>query len=63
MIHDGRFSFHANLKTGADTGSVYLVDHIAGPRVQCTLHVVGTGKDADANPTFDYTGQCDFRDK
>ncbi len=63
MIHDGRFSFHANLKTGADTGSVYLVDHIAGPRVQCTLHVVGTGKDADAIPTFDYTGQCDFRDK
>jgi hypothetical protein len=63
MIHDGRFSFHENLKTGADTGSVYLFDHIAGSRVQCTLHVVGTGKDAEANPTFDYTGQCDFRDK
>ncbi len=63
MIHDGRFSFHENLKTGADTGSVYLVDHIAGPHVKCTLHVVGTGKDADANPTFDYTGQCDFRDQ
>ena len=31
MIHDGRFSFHENLKTGADTGSVYLFDHIAGP--------------------------------
>jgi len=63
MIHDGRFSFHENLKTGADTGSVYLLDHIAGPRVQCTLHVVGTGKDAEANPTFDYTGRCDFHDK
>jgi hypothetical protein len=63
MIHDGRFSFHENLKTGADTGSVYLLDHIAGPRVQCTLHVVGTGKDAEANPTFDYTGRCDFRDE
>jgi hypothetical protein len=63
MIHDGRFNFHANLKTGADSGSVYLVDHIAGPRVRCTLHVVGTGKDADANPTFNYTGQCDFRNK
>ena len=60
MIHDGRFSFHANLKTGAENGSVYLFDHIAGPRVQCTLHVVGTGKDADANPTFNYTGRCDF---
>jgi hypothetical protein len=63
MIHDGRFSFHANLKTGAENGSVYLFDHIAGPRVQCTLHVVGTGKDSEANPTFDYTGHCDFRDK
>jgi hypothetical protein len=63
MIHDGTFRFHVNLKTGADTGSVYLVDHIAGPKVQCTLQVVGTGKDADANPTFNYTGHCDFRDK
>jgi hypothetical protein len=63
MIHDGRFSFHENLKTGADSGSVYLLDHIAGPRVQCTLHVIGTGKDAEANPTFDYTGRCNFRDK
>jgi hypothetical protein len=63
MIHDGRFSFHVDLKTGADTGSVYLVDHIAGPNVLCTLQVVGTGKDADANPTFSYSGHCDFRDK
>lgn len=63
MIHDGRFRFRVNLKTGADAGSVHLVDHIAGPKVQCTLQVVGTGKDSDANPTFDYTGRCDFRDK
>ena len=63
MIHDGRFRFHANLKTGAETGSVQLVDHIAGPSVKCMLQVIGTGKDADANPTFDYTGHCDFQDK
>jgi hypothetical protein len=63
MIHDGRFLFHANLKTGADSGSVHLVDHIAGPWVKCKLQVVGTGKDADANPTFKYSGHCDFRDK
>ena len=36
MIHDGRFRFHANLTTGADTGSVRLVDHIDGPWVKCT---------------------------
>jgi hypothetical protein len=63
LLHDDRFSFQVNLKTGTESGSVYLIDHIAGPQVQCTLHVVGTGKDADANPTFDYTGRCDFRDK
>jgi len=63
MIHDGRFNFHVNLKTGADTGFVYLVDHIAGPKVRCTLQIVGTGKDADANPTFRYSGHCDFRGK
>jgi hypothetical protein len=62
MIHDGRFRFDVNLKTGADTGSVYLTERIAGPKVRCTLQVVGTGKDADANPTFNYTGRCDFRD-
>ena len=62
MIHDGKFRFEVNLKTGAEAGSVYLVDHIAGPRVQCTLQVKGTGKDADANPTFDYAGRCDFQD-
>jgi hypothetical protein len=63
MIHDGRFSFHVNLKTGADSGSVYLGNHLAGPKVQCTLQVVGAGKDADANPTFSYSGRCDFGDK
>jgi len=63
MIHDGSFRFHANLKSGADAGSVRLVDHIAGPWVKCMLQVIGTGKDADANPTFNYSGHCDFRDK
>ena len=60
MIHDGTFRFDVNLKTGVEAGSVYLFDHIAGPKVRCTLQVVGTGKDADANPTFDYSGHCDF---
>jgi hypothetical protein len=63
MIHDDKFRFEVNLSTGAETGSVYLVDRIAGPEVQCTLQVVGTGKDADANPTFSYTGQCNVHGK
>lgn len=63
MIHDGKFRFEVNLSTGKESGSVYLVDHIAGPEVRCTLQVVGTGKDGDANPTFRYAGQCDFQGK
>jgi hypothetical protein len=58
MIHDYKFRFEVNLATGADSGSVYLLDHIAGPKVQCKLHVTGTGKNADGNPTFSYVGTC-----
>jgi hypothetical protein len=60
MIHDSKFSFSANLRTGAEHGSVYLTDHIAGPQVRCQLGVVGTGKSASGNPTFKYAGTCAF---
>jgi hypothetical protein len=61
MIHDHQFHFEANLVTGQEHGTVYLFDHIAGPKVRCTLDVVGTGLNTDGNPTFDYTGECAFR--
>jgi hypothetical protein len=60
MIHDSRFRFEVNLATGAESGSVYLSDHIAGPHVSCELKVTGSGKTADGNPTFNYTGKCRF---
>jgi hypothetical protein len=60
MIHDSKFRFEVNLATGADSGSVFLFDHIAGPQVRCELKVTGTGKAADGNPTFRYTGTCEF---
>lgn len=60
MIHDNRFRFDVNLRTGHEAGRVYLLDHIAGPRVKCTLDVLGTGMSADGNPTFSYTGECVF---
>ena len=60
MIHDSKFRFVVNLSTGADSGSVYLFDHIAGPHVKCELKVTGTGKTADGNPMFSYTGTCKF---
>jgi hypothetical protein len=60
MIHDSRFRFQVNLSTGADSGTAYLFDHIAGPRVRCEIKATGTGKTADGNPTFSYTGTCKF---
>jgi hypothetical protein len=60
MLHDSRFRFEVNLTTGAEGGSVYLFDHIAGPPVGCELKVTGTGKAADGNPTFKYAGNCRF---
>jgi hypothetical protein len=60
MLHDDHFRFDVDLKTGSEKGRVYLVDHIAGPKVRCTLDVVGTGMNAEGNPTFTYKGECIF---
>ena len=60
LIGDSRFRFDVNLATGAETGAVYLFDHIAGPQIRCELKVTGTGKTADGNPTFSYIGNCRF---
>ena len=60
MIHDNHFRFDVNLATGQESGRVYLSEHIAGPNVECTLDVVGTGMNAEGNPTFTYKGQCVF---
>ena len=61
LIHDDQFRFEVNFATGAETGRFYLFNHIAGPKVRCTLDVVGTGQTAEGNPKFDYTGECTFR--
>ena len=60
MLHDNKFRFEVNLATGKETGQVYLSDHIAGPKVRCKLDVVGTGLNAEGNPTATYTGECTF---
>jgi hypothetical protein len=61
LIHDDRFRFEVNLVTGQERGQVYLLNHIAGPKVRCQLDVTGTGVNAAGNPTFTYTGSCTFR--
>jgi len=61
LVHDDQFRFEVNLVTGKESGQVYLFNHIAGPKVRCKLDVVGTGMNAEGNPTFTYTGECTFR--
>ncbi len=61
LIHDDQFRFEVNLVTGKEVGQVFLFNHIAGPKVRCTVEGVGTGLNADGNPTFTYTGDCMFR--
>ena len=61
LIHDDQFRFEVNLATGEESGQVYLFNRIAGPKVRCTLDVVGTGKNSEGNPTFVYSGACTFR--
>jgi hypothetical protein len=61
LIHDDQFRFDVNLVTGKESGQVYLFDHIAGPKVRCRLDIVGTGMNAEGNPTFTYSGECTFR--
>ena len=61
MIHDDQFRFEVNLVTGSDVGQVFLFNHIAGPKVRCKLEGMGTGLNADGNPSFSYRGQCTFR--
>lgn len=58
MIHDDQFRFEVDLATGKETGRVFLVNHIAGPKVRCTLEAIGTGLNAEGNPTFTYSGEC-----
>ena len=61
LIHDDQFRFEVNLVTGQESGQVYLFDRLAGPKVRCKLDVIGTGLNAEGNPTFTYTGACTFR--
>ena len=61
LIHDDQFHFKVNLVTGEEAGRVLLFNHVAGPKVRCTLDVVGTGLNAEGNPTFAYSGECTFR--
>lgn len=64
MIYDEWFRFDVNLVTGETLGEIYLLDHVAGPKVRCELTVTGDGTLTPAgDAVVDYTGRCRFRGK
>jgi len=62
LLHDDRFRFEVDLKTGGmESGEVHLSNVLAGPKIRCDLVVVGAGaKTADGNGIVDYRGTCTF---
>ena len=62
LIHDDQFRFEVNLVTGAGKPERFICSTtLPGRKCRCELNIVGTGMNADGNPTFDYTGTCTFR--
>ncbi len=61
MIYDDEFRFDVNLATGDTIGKIYLMDPVAGPKVQCELDVVGTGYTPEGDATVAYTGRCKLK--
>src|SRR5688572_7549311 len=62
LLHDDRFRFEVDLKTGGkESGEVHLSNRLAGPTISCDLVVVGSGaKTAEGNGIVDYRGTCSF---
>ena len=61
MLHDDTFRFDIDLRTGTGTGTVHLVNRLAGPKVRCQLTIVSTGMTADGNVAAEYAGECRFK--
>ena len=60
LLHDDKFRFQVDLKTGGmESGEVHLSTRLAGPKIRCDLVVVGSGaKTPEGNGIVDYRGTC-----
>ena len=61
LLYDDEFRFDVDLNTGATVGTVFLDQRIAGPRIQCSLTINGTGLTAEGNSAVAYTGICKIK--
>lgn len=58
LLLDDQFRFEVDLATGATTGKVHLLEHLAGPRIRCELTVSGTGLTPEGDARVAYEGRC-----
>jgi hypothetical protein len=63
LLHDDKFRFQVDLKTGGmESGEVHLSNALAGPKIRCDLVAVGVGeKTPEGNGIVDYRGTCTFK--
>ena len=63
LLHDDKFRFQVDLKTGGmESGEVHLSNSLAGPKIRCDLVAVGAGeKTPEGDGIVDYRGTCTFK--
>ena len=62
MLFDDEFRFEVDLTTGQTLGKVFLVDHLAGPRIRCRLQILGDGQTTpEGDAVVSYSGECRIR--
>jgi hypothetical protein len=62
LLHDDEFRVEVDLIGGSTYGRMYLVDHLAGPRIRCELEIFGNGAQTpEGDAIVEYTGRCRVR--
>lgn len=62
MLHDAEFRVEVDLAGQSTSGRMFLVDHLAGPKIRCELEIFGEGETTRAgDAVVDYVGRCRVR--
>lgn len=62
LLHDDEFRVEVDLVDGTTEGQMFLVDHLAGPKVRCRLQITGNGEQTpEGDAIVDYVGECRIR--
>lgn len=62
LLHDDEFRVEVDLVGQTTYGQMFLIDHLAGPKIRCELEIFGDGEtDAAGDAVVDYEGRCRVR--